>query len=198
MSRSPDSIDSREYDAPNETTSLLTRGSMRRARNYQKSRPIPAQVNAPPASPSSLSQSRFSIPRSESTASDHYKERGLISGVQLRLKNVGSVARDHLSSERTFLSYVRTSLALASAGIALMQFLYLGTTTKAAAAPLGAILIIFALLVLFIGTKRFFLVQRTLITGYFPASTLEIALISFFLGSLVTATFVIILMGRSK
>ena len=129
---------------------------------------MPAQVNAPPASPSSLSQSRFSIPRSESVASDHYKERGLISGVQLRLKNVGSVARDHLSSERTFLSYVRTSLALASAGIgaflvqfsfvplnaiyiALMQFLYLGTTTKAAAAPLGAILIVFALLVLFIG-----------------------------------------------
>jgi len=33
------------------------------------------------------------------------------------LENSGSVARDHLASERTFLAYVRTSLALASAGV---------------------------------------------------------------------------------
>ena len=33
------------------------------------------------------------------------------------LENTGSVARDHLASERTFLAYVRTSLAVASAGV---------------------------------------------------------------------------------
>lgn len=33
------------------------------------------------------------------------------------LENNGSVARDHLASERTFLAYVRTSLAIASAGV---------------------------------------------------------------------------------
>ena len=33
------------------------------------------------------------------------------------LENSGSVARDHLASERTFLAYVRTSLALSSAGV---------------------------------------------------------------------------------
>ncbi len=37
--------------------------------------------------------------------------------VRLILANTGSVARDHLSLERTFLSYVRTSLAIASAGV---------------------------------------------------------------------------------
>jgi hypothetical protein len=35
----------------------------------------------------------------------------------LRLKNSGSVARDHLASERTFLAYMRTSLAIASLGV---------------------------------------------------------------------------------
>ena len=37
--------------------------------------------------------------------------------VSLTLQNSGSVARDHLASERTFLAYMRTSLAIASAGI---------------------------------------------------------------------------------
>ena len=37
--------------------------------------------------------------------------------VELRLENSGSVARDHLASERTFLAYVRTSIAIASSGV---------------------------------------------------------------------------------
>jgi hypothetical protein len=35
----------------------------------------------------------------------------------LYLENSGSVARDHLASERTFLAYVRTSLLLATTGV---------------------------------------------------------------------------------
>jgi hypothetical protein len=35
----------------------------------------------------------------------------------LTLVNSGSVARDHLASERTFLAYVRTSLAMSSMGV---------------------------------------------------------------------------------
>ena len=35
----------------------------------------------------------------------------------LILENKGNVARDHLASERTYLAYVRTSLATASAGV---------------------------------------------------------------------------------
>jgi uncharacterized membrane protein YidH (DUF202 family) len=37
--------------------------------------------------------------------------------ISLTLRNTGSVARDHLASERTFLAYVRTSLSFASAGV---------------------------------------------------------------------------------
>ena len=35
----------------------------------------------------------------------------------LVLENCGSVARDHLATERTFLAYVRTSLTIASTGV---------------------------------------------------------------------------------
>lgn len=43
--------------------------------------------------------------------------RNVFASPSLLLENSGSVARDHLASERTFLAYVRTSLALASAGV---------------------------------------------------------------------------------
>ncbi|KAG9082474.1 hypothetical protein FRC07_014193, partial [Ceratobasidium sp. 392] len=36
---------------------------------------------------------------------------------QMVLENSGSVARDHLANERTWLAYVRTSLAIASTGV---------------------------------------------------------------------------------
>lgn len=45
------------------------------------------------------------------------KTAGLPFDLTLTLQNTGSVARDHLSSERTFLAYVRTSLSFSSAGV---------------------------------------------------------------------------------
>ena len=44
------------------------------------------------------------------------------------LENKGSVARDHLALERTFLAWLRTSLAFASIGIAVTQLFRLNTT----------------------------------------------------------------------
>lgn len=38
-------------------------------------------------------------------------------GLLLTLENAGSVARDHLASERTFLAYARTSLTISSTGV---------------------------------------------------------------------------------
>lgn len=40
----------------------------------------------------------------------------------LPLENKGAVARDHLANERTFLAWLRTSLAFASIGVAVTQF----------------------------------------------------------------------------
>jgi hypothetical protein len=61
-----------------------------------------------PPSPQTPSQSR---PRLQSW------KRRLKTSPSLTLENTGSVARDHLASERTFLAYVRTSLAIASTGV---------------------------------------------------------------------------------
>ncbi|KAI9369188.1 hypothetical protein BJX61DRAFT_536617 [Aspergillus egyptiacus] len=58
----------------------------------------------------------------------------------LELENKGSVARDHLALERTFLAWLRTSLAFASIGIAVTQLFRLGsnnTTQSADITPQG-------------------------------------------------------------
>ncbi|KAI5821947.1 hypothetical protein K523DRAFT_188355, partial [Schizophyllum commune Tattone D] len=85
----------------------------------------------------------------------------------LTLENSGSVARDHLASERTFLAYTRTSLVIASTGVALVQLFTISAETGANsssttftptsprlarwARPLGAATIAFGILVLAIG-----------------------------------------------
>ncbi|PWZ02515.1 hypothetical protein BCV70DRAFT_214069 [Testicularia cyperi] len=47
--------------------------------------------------------------------------RRVDAALSLELLNEGSVARDHLASERTFLAWLRTSLSLVSIGIAITQ-----------------------------------------------------------------------------
>jgi uncharacterized membrane protein YidH (DUF202 family) len=84
----------------------------------------------------------------------------------LILQNKGSVARDHLASERTFLAYVRTSLGMASAGVALVQLFTMADLVSKStgiplpdvdqklqrfAAPLGLSAIAMSIIVLFIG-----------------------------------------------
>ncbi|PYH37193.1 uncharacterized protein BO87DRAFT_374220 [Aspergillus neoniger CBS 115656] len=56
----------------------------------------------------------------------------------LELENKGSVARDHLALERTFLAWLRTSLAFASIGIAVTQLFRLNSAGTNANANLSA------------------------------------------------------------
>jgi uncharacterized membrane protein YidH (DUF202 family) len=92
----------------------------------------------------------------------------------LSLQNTGSVARDHLSSERTWLAYVRTSLSIASAGVGGFDFFFLlwisiiqialvqlfaignptGQTVHEFARPLGLACVCIAFMVLSIGDSR--------------------------------------------
>ncbi|KAJ9631061.1 hypothetical protein H2203_001590 [Taxawa tesnikishii (nom. ined.)] len=48
----------------------------------------------------------------------------------VELENKGSVARDHLALERTFLAWLRTSLSFASIGIAVTQLFRLNTSLR--------------------------------------------------------------------
>ena len=84
----------------------------------------------------------------------------------LVLQNSGSVARDHLASERTFLAYVRTSLGFAAASVAIVQLFAISDFTskynetpppqlnrraQKFAMPFGILMLVFALLILFLG-----------------------------------------------
>ncbi|KAI9064614.1 hypothetical protein FKP32DRAFT_570321 [Trametes sanguinea] len=94
----------------------------------------------------------------------------------LMLENSGSVARDHLASERTFLAYVRTSLTLSSAGVGLVQLFSLSAVTadrrdlEHFARPLGATMIAIGLYTLWVGIARYFLVQGSLVHGVYPVA----------------------------
>ena len=103
----------------------------------------------------------------------------------LVLQNKGSVARDHLASERTFLAYVRTSLGMASAGVALVQLFTMADLVSKStgvplpavnqklqkfAAPLGLSAVAMSIIVLLIGERLlflFFMIGSTLIFIFF-------------------------------
>lgn len=125
----------------------------------------------------------------------------------VELENKGSVARDHLALERTFLAWLRTSLSFASIGIAITQLFRLNTTLQDGSGsspidrndlhhvgkPLGATFIGIAIVILFIGFHRYFESQHYVIRGKFPASRGSIFLVTLVGGSLIVASLVVIL-----
>ncbi|KAI8142309.1 hypothetical protein BJV82DRAFT_489225, partial [Fennellomyces sp. T-0311] len=94
----------------------------------------------------------------------------------LLLENTASVARDHLANERTYLSWLRTSLSLITVGVAITQLYHLspGDTTgmdhRKLGRAVGAIFVTFSILFLYFGNARYFHAQHAMCKGYFPAS----------------------------
>jgi len=119
----------------------------------------------------------------------------------LTLQNTGSVARDHLASERTFLAYVRTSLAIASTGVALVQlFTIAGSSNQALqkyARPLGATIIIIGLCTLVLGVIRYYSVQASLVRGMYPVARMSAVLVAIALSAVIIAVFAILLANRT-
>lgn len=104
-------------------------------------------------------------------------------------------------TERTFLAWLRTSLAFASIGIAVTQLFRLNTSLTDSQTnkhlqhigkPLGATFIGISILVLLLGYHRFHQPQQWLMKGKFPASRGSIVLISLVAFALMVASLVVV------
>lgn len=134
----------------------------------------------------------------------------------ISLENKGSVARDHLALERTFLAWLRTSLAFASIGIAITQLFRLSSMRSKNIAndnretililndasqqirrlgkPLGTTFIGISTITLLLGSNRYFECQKWIIRGKFPACRGSITvMVIATLALMITSLFVILL-----
>ncbi|KAE8353652.1 hypothetical protein BDV28DRAFT_132772 [Aspergillus coremiiformis] len=118
----------------NEVTPIVSNGSSRR--NYHSTEGLRNQDSSlGDSQPKSSGPREADQQQSQSESADcrvsWYSQLADRYG-SLELENKGSVARDHLALERTFLAWLRTSLAFASIGIAITQLFRLNSPSESA------------------------------------------------------------------
>ncbi|RUP49207.1 hypothetical protein BC936DRAFT_143063 [Jimgerdemannia flammicorona] len=97
----------------------------------------------------------------------------------LSLENKGSVARDHLSNERTFLAWVRTSFSVITCGIAATQLIEMNDTKRKqtnVAKSVGMTFIILGMLFVLFGASRYLNSQAAMTKGMYPVGRTTFAL----------------------
>ncbi|KAI1213943.1 uncharacterized protein F4807DRAFT_409864 [Annulohypoxylon truncatum] len=179
-------------DCPDETTSITN--ARDNTPNYQGTRISPSPRNRRPAQQSGTDNTPTNATNGTNGAGHRPDEKSWLkhcfSGLwSVELENKGSVARDHLALERTFLAWLRTSLSFASIGIAITQLFRLNTsidtgddpnseTIRRIGKPLGATFIGISILILLLGYRRYYQGQQWVIKGKFPASRGTIVIVS--------------------
>ncbi|KAL1914355.1 uncharacterized protein VTP21DRAFT_8994 [Calcarisporiella thermophila] len=120
----------------------------------------------------------------------------------LSLENKGSVARDHLANERTYLAWLRTSLSLITVGVAITQLFRLQTSSQQtsdvsesrnAGKPLGAAFVALGILFIFFAMSRYFNIQTRMAYGDFPASRGSVGISAVLVFAGLVAVFAVVL-----
>ncbi|KAI0842889.1 hypothetical protein F5Y06DRAFT_256353 [Hypoxylon sp. FL0890] len=191
-------------NGPDETTSIAT--ARDNTSNYQGTRMSPN-----PRSRRSAQQSEPPTNGTNGTNGANHHEGDKKSWLKhcfqglwsVELENKGSVARDHLALERTFLAWLRTSLSFASIGIAITQLFRLNTsineddstfvTLRRVGKPLGATFIGVSIIILLLGYRRYYQGQQWVIKGKFPASRGTIVIVSVIACALIVVSLFVVL-----
>jgi uncharacterized membrane protein YidH (DUF202 family) len=128
----------------------------------------------------------------------------------LILENKGSIARDHLANERTFLAWLRSSLSMITVGVAITQLFRLQTGSSGSSGgsvnkvtelgrPLGGSFVALGILFLWLGASRYFHSQNVLSYGQFPASRGSVIIATVTVMSVLLACFIIVIVqGRTS
>lgn len=101
--------------------------------------------------------------------------------------------RDFLALERTFLSYVRTSIALVSFGVIVTQLFMLPKLNPTIGVAMGCVSEAAGMVIVLVGCVRYFRQQKLLVRGKMVAAGWDLMAILAILGGVLLGIFVVVL-----
>ena len=110
----------------------------------------------------------------------------------LEVQTTNSDPRDYLALERTHLAYMRTSVALVSFGVVLVQLFILKGANRITGVCLGAICCGAGFLVILMGCMRYFVQQKALERGKATAGGWDTFAVGSMILAIVAATLVVV------